>query len=273
MSKFTIAALVAVLACPALSNAESLSKTKAPTKLKIDAKPSWFTVGSVDLGYKFIRPRIQVGYGLARNQWVGFESNPVVTSRALGAYAGLRVRNGWAELRMGTRIIRSNDHSFLPKRDSYTREFAELIVDNRKASYSSHRVVGKLRLPVLGGFVQPEVEGVFFQGVPSDRYLFAELFGVVTGGRMLVRTRLSYFYSVVSVPSLRVGVAIENIFLPRRNADIWRAGPIAQFAAFDNLSFRFSLLPSVLSPDPLGLIGSEFEFGIRWYWLEQSQAR
>lgn len=231
--------------------------------------PGWFAVGTIDLGFKFARPRFQTGYGFAQYQWVGIEANPVLSDLALGAYAGLRLSSPLAELRLGSRVVRSTEHSFLPPSDSYTRELAELIVDDNKASYWAHRVQGKLRIPWWGGVLQPEIESIFFQGVPDNLYVFAETLGVVSAGKVVIRSRLTYRYAVSSVQSLKLGMAMEHVLLPERNASVWRAGPVARFQPYDNLGFRFSFLPTISSPDPLGLIGSEFEFGIRWLWFHE----
>lgn len=252
----------------ALVGLAAVSLCSVPAKAETSGlDPHWFTTGSVDVGFKYLRPRLSLGHGKSRQEWLGVDINPLLSNRALGIYSGFRLISPIINFRTGALYIRSSDHSYLPVVDSYTRESAELIVNNEDATYWASLTEFAFRVPLFGGVLRPELELIVLRGVPANRNLFEETQGVVTSGPWLLRTRIVYTYPVASVPSLHVGGAAEHVRLPGRPQDVWRAGAVARFQPLPDLGFRFSFLPVLASPDTLGLVGTELEFGIRWFWL------
>jgi hypothetical protein len=242
------------------------------TGIKTPERPRWFTAGSVDLGYKYLRPRLNLGYGIPFGQWLGVDINPLLSSLAVGAYAGVRISTRYVNIRSGVMSIISFDRSFLPIQRRYTREASELRLHDESAKYNGYTTELTLNLPVAGGNLNAETEAIGVSGVPEDRYVFVDTAKVVGGGSWVLRQRLAYTYPIATVPGLMLGPGAEVLILPIRKEQVYRAGVLARWWLYPQLGFRFALLPVVASPDSLGLIGAEFELGLRWLWSVASSA-
>ncbi len=228
--------------------------------------PRWFVASSVDLGYKYVRPRLNLGRGVPFGQWIGVDLNPLVSSFAVGGYGGIRIASPVVNLRSGAMYVVSFDRSFLPIRPSYDRHQSETRVDDESAKYWAFTTEMTLNIPVAGGNLNSETETLGVVGVPKDRYVFVDTLSVVAAGVWVLRQRLAYTYPAFGLPGLMVGGGGEVLVLPERDELVWRAGPLARWWLSETLGARFALMPVVASPDSLGLIGAEFELGIRWLW-------
>ena len=234
--------------------------------LALHAEESLFLAATVDGGYRFVRPRLSVGWGVPFAEWLGVDVNPFLSGNALGGYVGVRFASPYVNVRSGISRVYSLNRSFLPITDSYNRELAELRFDDDRARYWAFRSELTLRIPLFGGRLISETESIGIRGTPEDRYVFVQLAGVVSGGSWLLRERLSYSYPVESVSGLAVGVSGEVVVLPERRERVWRAGVRARWQLWDNLGLRLTALPTISGPDRIGLVGGEFELGVRWFW-------
>src|SRR4029077_4185867 len=80
-----------------------------------------FVSTTVDLGFVYLRPRAALGWGKPFTSWVGIEANPIVTSGQLAVYGGFRLELPFFNLRVGPRLFRAFDHTYLSDQTSFTR--------------------------------------------------------------------------------------------------------------------------------------------------------
>ena len=73
----------------------------------------YFVATTVDLGFVYFRPRASLGYGRPFTKWVGIDLNPVAKTSGLGGYGGLRVEVPHFDLRVGSRVFRSFERTYL----------------------------------------------------------------------------------------------------------------------------------------------------------------
>ncbi len=228
--------------------------------------PRTFVATTIDLGYKFFRPRLSAGYGRPFDTWAGVDLNPQASNTFVGGYGGVRLATPFANLRSGLLYTLGFARSLLPIRDSYTRAQAERNLDEQNVHYAASSTELTLTIPIVGVFILSESEFIHLLGVRTDRYLFLETIGVVTDPSWVFRQRLGLGLPVTSVEGLAVGAVGELVAIPGRDANVWRAGILARWRLFDDVGLRLSMLPVIASPDYLGLTGGEFEFGLRWSW-------
>ena len=113
-----------------------------------DGRKRFFVAGSFDLGFLFVRPRFQFGYGRPHNQWVGVEVNPTVWFDALGGYAGLRFDYPHINFRAGARLLSPNSRTHLRAQESYTRNDLGAEIEGVGTAYLSAEAELTLTLPV-----------------------------------------------------------------------------------------------------------------------------
>jgi hypothetical protein len=275
-----ISSLVAAIATPtnafatgSASSGSASSGSDAPNPgasasvVPTTSRQRAFIATTLDFGYKYVRPRLSAGYGRPFETWFGLDLNPEASNTHVGGYAGVRLATPVVDVRSGLLYNRSFFHSLLPVERSTTRAEAEVLLGGEPASYFAASSELTLDVPLGGGLrLLSETESVGLLGVRRDRYVFVESVGVVTNPTWLLRQRLGLSAAAASIEGLSVGGAAEIVVLPGRNEHVWRAGPLARWRLFENFDLRFTALPVIVSPDSLGLLGGEFEFGLRWRW-------
>ncbi len=252
---------------PAVVEPHELPDSPAFIDTRWTAPPARFFLSTaIDLGIAYTRPRVSVGYGRPHRHWAGIDLNPILDTNAVGAYGGLRYAGPIVDLRVGGRYYYGLFRSYLPIQDSYTRE----DIDFRAGAHSRYLELESeltLDIPLGPGKILSETAGSIVTGVPDDRYVFEETAHVVVAPPYLGRQRLGYILPVSSDGSLSVGGIGEVLWVPERDAVVWRGGIILRFHLFDDLELRASLVPVIASPDKIGIAGGDFgEFGVRWRW-------
>jgi hypothetical protein len=230
--------------------------------------PRWFVSTKSDLGFAYLRPRVATGYGKPHHYWGGVAANPIVSSTATGAYAGLHLEHSIVELRGGALYFSSFRRSFLPLQDSYDRRDVELIIDGQRASYLAWSAELELDIPVGFGKIHAETEAIRVARAEPERATYLESLPAVIHGQWAVRQQLGYAFPVPPVDGLNLGIVGEAIWIPERDDTvIWRGGATIRWWLYDSLQLRMTFIPVIASPDRLGLKGGDFgEIGIRHYW-------
>jgi len=229
------------------------------------APPRWFFSTAVDMGFSYLRPRGSVGWGLPHADWLGLDFNPIVSTSAVGGYAGLRFADGPFNLRIGARYFHSFRSALLEVQDSYDFDEIELRV-GALADYLSAETELTLT-PRLGpGNLLSESALTYISGVEDGKYVFEETIRAVVAPPWAWRQRLGYFFHLFDA-AFRIGPVAEVVGLPGRDAFVVRAGVAARFRANRSIEVRAAFIPVVSSPDVLGISGADVGLlGIRWRW-------
>lgn len=226
----------------------------------------WFLGIKADLGYAYIRPRLNAGYGSPHRHWLGLDVNPTVSTSAAGGYAGFRYENPYADLRTGALLAYSFNRSYLPILPTYDLRAAELRGSDN-AVYVAWDSELELNIPAGFGSVLSETQPTYIGRVPDDRYVFVENLRVISGGPWTLRQRLGYSVPIPWVTGLNLAAVGEVIVLPERDTQVWRAGITLRWWLFKDLQVRINMVPVVSSPDNLGLAGADLgQIGVRWFW-------
>jgi hypothetical protein len=232
-----------------------------------EGSPRYFLATTVDVGYLYLRPRASLGYGLPHAQWVGVEANPIAQSSGLGMYGGVRGVVPYLDLRIGARGFYAFEHSYLAPAASYDRLGLE-TTNGGHASMVTYEGELTATVPLGPG----EVSGVgslsSIRGVPSDMYVFEEVLRVIAKPPLVWRARGGYsFFLTSGLGRQSIGPVVDVLGVPGRDAIIVRAGIVTRVMLSRNLEVRGTFVPTIASPDRIGLAGSDFtELGLRWRW-------
>ncbi len=231
-----------------------------------EGAPRLFFATSTDLGYLYARPRAIVGYGRPFWTWLGFEANPQVSQRFLGAYAGLRGELPFFDLRLGTRYAFSFQQAYLRPRAEYgrlqleSRELPRSTYYDLEAELTGAVPLGPGSLLLLGTANQ-------IRGVPKDVYVFDQVLRVIVAPPWVYRGRLGYGIRVGPTGRIGVGLVGEVLHVPARQASTFRAGFIATATLSNHLEVIGSFIPPLVGPDTLGIAQGDFaQLGIRYRW-------
>jgi hypothetical protein len=64
-----------------------------------------------------------------------------------------------------------------------------------------------------------------------------------------------------------LGPSVDVLYVPGREATTVRVGLVVRVPINPRLEVRGTFVPTIHSPDSLGLVGSDFtELGLRWRW-------
>ena len=185
----------------------------------------------------------------------------------MGAYARLRAALPFLDLRVGARGFYAFDHSFLPTQASYTRLDLETTNGGHaeyityEAELTAGATLGPGELGALGSVS-------LITGVPSGMEVFEETLRVIAKPPWVFRGRIGYsFFVLPSLGRASVGPALEALYVPARDAVTLRAGLLVRFVLSRAIEVRGTFVPSVLSPDSIGIVGGDFtELGLRYRW-------
>jgi hypothetical protein len=230
----------------------------------------YFVATTFDFGFVYLRPRISVGYGRPFTSWLGVDANPIAQTSGLGAYGGLRIEVPHLDWRVGARYFSSFEHTYLPPQESYDRIEFERVVSNlaRTLTYETEldlsADVGPGRLLLRGSLS-------YVANVPKDHYVFEETLHVIVDPPWVWRTRLAYGYVFGEHHQHSVGPAVDVLAVPNRDDSLTvRVGPIVSMKLSRRVEVRGSFVFAVISPDNLGLKGSDTtELGIRYRWASE----
>jgi hypothetical protein len=286
-----VAAAALLLLLPALSSAaepagEKFPDPDAPLSVLptnedalIDPKMarSWavlparpFVSTTFDFGFVYLRPRVSFGYGRPFTQWVGVDMNPIAQTSGLGAYGGLRIEIPHVDFRLGPRYFSSFEHTYLERRDSYTRIDLE-----REVSTPAHTLTWEAELdlsfPVGPGKLLLRGSASYVTGVPDDKNVFEETLHIIVNPPLVWRTRLGYAFTFGEHNQHSIGPAVDFLDVPKReDSRTIRVGPILRMQLSRRVDVRGSFIVTVVSPDRIGLRGGDFtELGLRYRWASE----
>lgn len=231
-------------------------------------RPFFSTV--VDLGYLYVRPRVQVGYGKPFHKWIGVEANPSMSANSAGAYAGLRLDLPNFDLRLGGRQTYSFQRSYqLPKAeyDRYDLESTALP----RTFLTTLETEANFSIPAGPGAVIGLASVSYVAGVPKGQIVYEETLRVVVQPPWVVRGRLGYMFGFGEHRQASIGPAVDFIEVPERGSQVVRVGVLTRFVLSRSFEIRGTFMPRVFSQDELGLLESDFtELGLRWRWATAS---
>jgi len=229
-----------------------------------------FLAMTVDAGLIYLRPRFMAGYGRPHWSWIGVEAAPSLGVGGLGYYSGISAALPWLNLRAGSRYFYPFSRHLLTPRDEYERSDIGLL-EGPVGDYLAYEAEAAGTLPLGPGSLFAVATGMHISLVPPDLYVYEDSLKVVAAPPWLWRARLGYLLALGLNGAIRVGVAGETIGLPGRDAFVIRGGLIASVLLSSELEAQASLLPVLMSPDSLGLAGSDFgTLGVRYRWGSDS---
>ena len=225
-----------------------------------------FVGASVDLGFAYARPTLQLGWGRPHYQWTGAEGMAQGSQNFGAAYLGWRAALPWLEVRAGARFVRPFVHPAQPASDHH--DLRDLETDRGTvATYTLYELEALPELRAGPGFVVGAFTAAAIRGVPRGQHVFEESLRVVAAPPVILRARLGYVFDVKPLARARLGAAAEVLSVPGRDAVVVRAGVLAMWRLHEQVDVLAQLLPVVASPDRLGLLGADFnQLGIRYRW-------
>jgi hypothetical protein len=225
-----------------------------------------FVAARVDVGYVYLRPLVDVGYGRPYWKWVGLEASPIVSGVGLAAYGGARAALPNLEVRAGARYFVPFRRSFLFPQESFT----QLEAESREGADSQYvSLEAEATTNVRAGLGDVIVLGTAHHllGVNRGYYVFDETMRVVADPPWVVRGRLGYAIPLTSDRLFRLAPVAELIYNPGRDLYVARGGFVASATFSDYLDVVATFVPVLFSRDQLGLAGADFaQIGVRFRW-------
>ncbi len=229
----------------------------------------WFVSALVDLGVVYLRPRFAFGWGRPHADWIGIETNPIVSTDTLGVSGGLRIADDalGLELRVGGRYMVALGRTYLVRQPDYQRQDIELRV-GETASYGAFEAELSGAWDIGGGVdVFGEAAVTYVVGVNEGFNVFEEVIKAVIEPPWVVRVRGGWTFAIGFGGALKLGPVLEFVEIPAREALILRAGIVARLKLYDDLEVRATIAPALGSPDDLGTRGGDaFLVGVRYRW-------
>ncbi len=231
----------------------------------------WFGALDFDLGFIYVRPRFELGYGQPHARWLGVELSLTGAAEGVAGYAGLRAVLPYVSVRAGGRYWYTFYRTFLDPRDSYTVEQIELRT-NPRSRFITWEAELALNVPVGPGRALAELAGSYIAGVDEGYYVYEETLRAVVEPPWAWRARAGYLWlaarsSVDRQATLQLGPVLEVVGVPERGTLVLRAGGLVRITLSGDLEARGTLVPAVVTPDALGLRGGDaFLLGIRYRW-------
>jgi hypothetical protein len=228
-----------------------------------------FVGATIDVGYLYLRPRFQLGFGRPHWTWGGVELNPIVSLNGFGGYAGLRGALPSVDLRVGARGFASFERAFLEGRASHDR-LSLASSANALARYVTleAELNGHLRLGPGELLATTSLSAVL--GVPDGAHVYEETLMVITAPPWIVRGRLAYAWFPFSGAHHSLAAVVDVLALPGRGAAVVRVGVVLRVLMTPSLEVRGTFVPSVAGPDAIGILASDFtELGLRYRWASE----
>lgn len=230
-----------------------------------------FLAATVEAGIVYLKPQFAAGYGRPHWSWLGVEAYPSVGLGGLGHYTGLRVSLPWLSLRAGSRYFYPYSHPLLRPRDRFTQTHLDLV-GGPAGDYVAYEAEAAAATGLGHGSVFAVLTGMRTALVPDGYYLYEESLKVVMAPPHVWRARAGYLLAFGENGAIRLGAAAEVIGLPGRDEFVVRGGLLASVLIDAQLEAQASLIPVLLSPDSLGLAGSDFgQLGIRYRWATDAK--
>lgn len=229
-----------------------------------------FLATTLDVGWTYVRPRASVGYGKPFGTWVGLDVNPIVAGNGIGAYGGIRLALPRLDVRLGPRYFLSFNRDYLNPRGSYNR----LDLDSTAGSPArvvTYEAEAELSLPAGPGDLVALGSVSYVTGVPDGEYVFEETLRVIVAPPFVWRARAGYVVRFGSARQHSAGLVADVLDVPKRDDSITlRVGPVIRMVLSRRVEVRGSFVPTLVSPDHIGLVGGDFtELGFRYRWATE----
>ena len=235
-----------------------------------EGKTRAFLATTLDVGWTYLRPRASLGYGKPFGTWFGIDANPIISGNGLGAYGGLRLSVPRFDLRVGPRYVAAFNRNYLNAQNTYNRQDLDSTVGNPsrvltlEAEFEASVPAGPGDIIGLGSIS-------YVTGVPTGQYVFEETLRVIVNPPLVWRARIGYVFRFGSYRQHSLGIVGEGLDVPDRDdSKTVRIGPIVRIVLSRRVEVRGSFVPTIISPDHLGLIGGDFtELGFRYRWATE----
>jgi hypothetical protein len=229
-----------------------------------------FAATTLDVGWVYLRPRLSLGYGKPFGTWVGIDMNPIVSNAGFGAYGGLRLALPRLDLRAGPRYFFSFNREFLDPRKSYNG----LALDSTAgtpARILTYEAEVEASLPAGPGDFVALGSVSYVTNVPDRQLVFEETLRVIVAPPFVWRARGGYVFRFGSARQHSIGLVAEILDVPKReDSRTIRVGPIVRLVLSRRVEVRGSFVPTIISPDRIGLVGGDFtELGFRYRWATE----
>lgn len=229
-----------------------------------------FLATTLDVGWTYLRPRASVGYGRPFGTWIGLDVNPIIAGAGLGAYGGLRLALPRLDIRVGPRYFASFNRNYLNPQASYNRVDLDSTIGD-PSRVITYEAEAEASLPAGPGDIVALGSVSYVTGVPQGQLVFEETLHIIVAPPLLWRARGGYVIRFGSARQHSIGVVAELLDVPKRDdSRTIRVGPVVRIVLSRRVEVRGSFVPTVVSPDRLGLIGGDFtELGFRYRWATE----
>ncbi len=229
-----------------------------------------FLATTLDVGWTYLRPRASLGYGKPFGTWFGIDANPIISGNGLGAYGGLRLALRRFDLRVGPRYMAAFNRNYLNPQNTYNRQDLDSTAGNPsrvltlEAEFEASVPAGPGDIIGLGSIS-------YVTGVPKGQYVFEETLRIIVNPPLVWRARIGYVFRFGSYRQHSLGIVGEGLDIPNRDdSKTFRIGPVVRIVLSRRVEVRGSFVPTIISPDHLGLIGGDFtELGFRYRWATE----
>ena len=233
-----------------------------------NARP--FLATTLDVGWVYLRPRLSVGYGNPFKTWFGVDVNAIVGGAGLGGYGGLRLALPRFDLRVGPRYFAAFNRDNLNPQKSYNR------VDLDSTAGTPSRVItfeaeAEASVPLGPGDIIGLGSVSYVTNVPQGQLVFEETLRIIVAPPLLWRGRGGYVVRFGTSRQHSVGIVADVLDVPKRDDSLTvRIGPVVRVVLSRRVEVRGSFVPTIVSPDHIGLIGGDFtELGFRYRWATE----
>ncbi len=225
-----------------------------------------FVSSILDAGYLYVRPSIAVGFGKPHWRFVQLETSTALSANGAGQFGGLRLAIPYAELRGGLRAQLPFTRTFLVSKASHSRFDLE-DRDAPGARYLSIDADLLATVPAFHGSVFALFGGYRLSGVDEGYDVYEELLRVIARNGWILRARLGYAFRLGEQGAVRIGPVVEGLYIHGRDARVIRVGLVATVVLTHNVEVLASFIPTVVSPDAIGVAGGDFgQLGVRIRW-------
>jgi hypothetical protein len=232
--------------------------------------PRWFTAAMIDLGWVYLRPRVSFGYGRPFSKWIGVDVNPAISSNAFGLYGGVRVNLPRLNWRAGVRYTWSLYRTYLDEQLSYDRLDFDLAT-NPRTKMATFETELEGTLPLGPGDLLGLASLSYVTNVPEGQVAFEETLRVMVDPPLVWRVRGGYALRWGTKRQHSAGLVVDVLDVPARDDSLTlRVGPVVRIVLSRRVEVRGSFVVTAVSPDNLGLAGSDFtEIGLRYRWATE----
>jgi hypothetical protein len=201
---------------------------------------------------------------------VGLDVNPIVSGDSVGAYAGLRLVLPHVNLRVGPRFAASFNRNYLNPQRNYNRLDLDSTVGDPARLFTWEAEL-EAALPVGPGDLVGLGSVSYVTNIPSGQLAFEESLRVIVAPPLVWRGRGGYLFRFGSAGQHSIGVVADVLDVPKRDDSMTlRVGPIVRIVLSRRVEVRGSFVPTIVSPDHIGLVGGDFtELGFRYRWATE----